>query len=118
MRYDDAGWPTLMEAEACVKHDRELSSLLVRAEVISGAHASMHGSSGEQLGWGTTGFERSDVLVLPVFSTDQQWAEQHKSLSLKHCGRVRYETGTDMRADSSASQRTTQGPALSCRRCY
>lgn len=110
--------PTLMEAESCVKHDQEFSSLLVRAEVILGVHASMHGSSGEQLGCGTTGFERSDVLVLPVFSTDYQWAEQHKSLFLKHCGTVRYETGTDMRADSSTPRRTTQGQALSCRRCY
>lgn len=87
-----------MEAEVGVKHDRKFDSLLAKAEVISCVHAPMHGSSGEQLGCGTTVFECSDFLVLPAFSADHKWAEQHKSLSLKHCGTVRYETGTDMRA--------------------
>ena len=54
--------PTLMEVESCTKHDRKFRSLLVRAELISGVHASVHDSSGEQFGCGSTDFDRSDVL--------------------------------------------------------
>lgn len=47
-------------------HDREFSPLLVRAELILGVYASMHGPSGELLGRGTAGPARSDVLGRPA----------------------------------------------------
>ncbi len=84
--------------------------MLVRAEVISGVHASMLGPSGELLGYGDRGPLHvamfSDYLQ---FTTDRQRAQEHSSLPLKCCGTVYYETDTHGRGDSSASKRTTQG---------